>query len=99
MDAVGGALSVDHQPIAGDVAAFGDREARGSPGTRKWTGSSCIRRRELLLGIEFLEPELLADGQHVPVVEIGGARRTKRTAQSRGRFFNLADRLLEGVAL
>ena len=31
-----------------------------------------LQRRELLERIEFLHPQQLADGQHVPVVQIGG---------------------------
>ena len=50
--------------------------------------------------IEFLHPELLADRQHVPVVEIGGDRAAKRAAQADDAVFCLdPDGLLEGVAL
>ena len=37
----------------------------------KVVGLRCLQRWELLERIEFLHPQHLADGQHVPVVQVG----------------------------
>src|ERR1700754_1200766 len=37
-----------------------------------------LQRRELDVGLEVPQPKLLSDGQHVPVVDIGGRRRSNR---------------------
>src|SRR6185312_1669200 len=35
-----------------------------------------LHRRELLVGLKLLQPQRLADRQHVPIVDVGGGRRT-----------------------
>ena len=34
-----------------------------------------LHRRELLVGLKLLQPQRLADWQHVPIVDVGGGRR------------------------
>ena len=43
-----------------------------------------LQRRELLQCFEPFEPQLLADRQHVPVVNESGARSRKRAAHGHG---------------
>src|SRR5262245_28340646 len=58
-----------------------------------------LERRELLVRHQVSHPQLLADGQHVPVVLERGRRSGERTANAHARLLVDADRLLEGVAL
>src|SRR5215472_11255096 len=62
-------------------------------------GLGCLQRREGLVGQEFLLPKLLADRQHVPVIQESGNRATERTADAVNGLLTHTDRLLEGVAL
>ena len=41
-----------------------------------------LQRRERNVALELLQPQGLADGQHVPVIDIGGGRRSKRPAHT-----------------
>src|SRR5208337_2427306 len=43
-----------------------------------------LQRRELLVRFEFVLPQLLADRQHVPVVNVSGGRRAERAAYPGG---------------
>ena len=62
-------------------------------------GCRLLQRRVRLVRLEVLQPQLLADGQHVPVVLKGGHRGGECTAQAHRRLLVDADRLLEGIAL
>src|SRR5262245_20176707 len=59
-------------------------------------GRWSLQRRELLVRQQMLEPQLLTDGQHVPVVLEGRHRTAERTAQAHRRLLVCADVLLEG---
>ena len=45
-----------------------------------------LQRRELDVALEMHQPELLADGQHVPVIDIGGRRRSNRSGHTEQRL-------------
>src|SRR5213078_3431049 len=49
-------------------------------------GRRGLHRRVGLERLEFLHPQLLADGQHVPVVLKCGHRATKRASEAHGRL-------------
>ena len=57
-----------------------------------------LQRRVRLVGLEFLQPERLADGQHVPVVDVGGRRRAECAALTQSVFY-CDPRHLERIAL
>src|SRR5664279_502392 len=63
------------------------------PGLRR------LHRRKLLVRLEFLQPQQLTDGQHVPVIEEGGDGTGERAAHPVDRLLTHADRLLEWIAL
>ena len=67
--------------------------------TREIVGLRRLQRRELLVRIEFLLPKLLADRQHVPVIDEGGHGGCKRAAQAGDSLLAFADRLLERITL
>ena len=48
-------------------------------------GLRSLQRRELNEGLELLQPQLLPDGQHVPVVDVRGARRGQCAADGQSR--------------
>src|SRR4029077_2514476 len=58
-----------------------------------------LERRELLECLQVVEPQLLANRQHIPIVLEGGDRTAQRTAESHGRLLVDTNRLLEWVAL
>src|SRR5215831_737703 len=58
-----------------------------------------LHRRELPQSLEPFEPELLAEGQHIPVILICGRRSSKRASDAHGCFLGGADCLLEWIAL
>ena len=58
-----------------------------------------LQRREVDVGLKLLQPQRLADGQHVPVIDIGGGGRSKRPAHTEERLVLRTDRSLEGIAL
>src|SRR5882757_6540447 len=49
-----------------------------------------LKRGELLVGLEFPEPQRLADGQQVPVVDVGRGRCGERAAEPENRLLPLA---------
>src|SRR6266487_1318254 len=55
--------------------------------------------RELLVRLELLQPQLLADGQQVPVVYVSRDRPGERAAEPEIRLFLVAPRRLEWIAL
>ena len=57
-----------------------------------------LQRRERNVTRKLLQPQRLADRQHVPVIHIGGGRRSNRPAQSCERLVLRADGSLEGIA-
>jgi len=63
------------------------------PGLRR------LQRWICLVRLKFIQPQLLTEGQHVPVVLIGGARGTQRTTHAHGRLLLDADILLERITL
>src|SRR5215471_13673484 len=59
-----------------------------------------LKRRKLFVGLELLEPQLLADGQNIPVVYPRGDRSRDRTGErKRSRLVPFANRCLEWIAL
>src|ERR1700720_2078433 len=58
-----------------------------------------LKRGELLVGFQLLEPQHLADGQQVPVVDVGRDRPGERAAEPEIRLFLVAPRRLEWIAL
>src|SRR6266853_2041718 len=58
-----------------------------------------LHRRERHVGLELLQPQHLADGQDVPVVEIRGTRGGQCTAVAQQRLVVGADGRLEGITL
>src|SRR6266566_1612015 len=58
-----------------------------------------LQGRELLVGLELLQPQHLADGQQVPVVYPGRDRPGERAGHPELRLFLLAHRRLEWIAL
>src|SRR6266508_6953000 len=58
-----------------------------------------LKRGELLVGLELPEPQRLADGQQVPVVDVGRDRSGERAAEPEIRLFRLAHPHLEWIAL
>src|SRR6266436_5781307 len=54
---------------------------------------------EFLVGLELLEPQRLADGQQVPVVDVARDRPAERAAEPEIRLFPLAHPRLEWIAL
>src|SRR6266508_6913464 len=54
-----------------------------------------LKRGELLVGLELPEPQRLADGQQVPVVDVGRDRSGERAAEPEIRLFRLAHPHLE----
>src|SRR5262249_57720208 len=58
-----------------------------------------LQGRERLERLEPREPELLADGQQVPVVEECGRRSGQRTPDAHGALLAQTNGLLEGVTL
>src|SRR5207253_9983418 len=58
-----------------------------------------LQGRELLVGLELLEPQLLADGQQVPVVYVSRDRPGERAAEPEIRLFLRAPPHLEWIAL
>ena len=61
--------------------------------------SRILHRRERLVGFELREPQCLADGQQVPVVDVGRGRPGERAAEPEIRLFLLAPPHLEWIAL
>src|SRR5262249_24817362 len=57
-----------------------------------------LQRWERLEGLEPLEPQLLADRQHVPVVEVGGRGSRNSASDTVGCLLGCAYCLLERVA-
>src|SRR3954449_8758908 len=55
--------------------------------------------RKRLVGLELLQPQQLANGQEVPVVEIGRAWGCQRTAVGDEAFYITTDRDLERITL
>src|SRR5215471_9295571 len=49
-------------------------------------GLGRLQRRELLVRQQVLQPQLLTDRQHVPVVQEGGSWAAERTANAEGRL-------------
>ena len=49
-----------------------------------------LKRRELLVGLELLQPQHLADGQQVPVVDVSRDRPGERAAEPETRLFLVA---------
>jgi hypothetical protein len=66
---------------------------------REVVARRCLHRRERLKRLEPLQPKFLTKGQHVPVVNVGGARSRERAAQARGGLRVEAHCLFERVAL
>jgi hypothetical protein len=62
-------------------------------------GFGSLQRWELFIRQQMLLPQLLADRQHVPVVQERGHRGRERTADAHRRFLIEANRLLERIAL
>src|SRR5882672_7282714 len=58
-----------------------------------------LKRGELLVGFQLLEPQHLADGQQVPVVYVSRNRPGERAAEPETRLFLVAPRRLEWIAL
>src|SRR5215831_18071247 len=58
-----------------------------------------LERWELFECLQVLEPQLLTDRQHVPVVLEGSHRTTQRATNAHGRLLVDTNRLLEWVAL
>src|SRR5258708_33764288 len=58
-----------------------------------------LQSRELLVRHELLQPQQLADGQDVPVVEISGARGGQCPANGQRALLIFPDGLLERIAL
>src|SRR5436190_10490581 len=56
---------------------------------------SCLERRELLERLQVLQPQHLADRQHIPVVLEGSYRTSERPAKAHSGLLVNADRLLE----
>src|SRR3984893_19439711 len=56
-----------------------------------------LKRGELLVGFQLLEPQHLADGQQVPVVYVSADRPGERAAEPETRLFLLAPRRLEWI--
>src|SRR5215208_4207002 len=42
-----------------------------------------LHRRKLLVGLKLLQPQRLADWQHVPIVDVGGGRRADRATHTK----------------
>src|SRR5882757_561507 len=42
-----------------------------------------LHRRELLVGLKLLQPQRLADWQHVPIVDVGSGRRADRATHTK----------------
>src|SRR5215471_17701820 len=57
-----------------------------------------LQRRELLERLQVFQPQLLANGQEVPVVLERGCRGTERTARCKRRLHARANGLLKGIA-
>ena len=55
-----------------------------------------LQRRELLVGLELLQPQQLADGQHVPVVQISGARAARAPPIAKAGLLICPDGIFEG---
>ena len=62
-------------------------------------GLRSLQWRVLYIRFEVLQPQLLADGQHVPVVLERGHGGGERTAQAHSRLLADPDCLLEGIAV
>src|SRR6266566_3951614 len=58
-----------------------------------------LHRRVLLVGLELLQPQHLADGEQVPVVYVSRDRPGERAAEPEIRLFLVAPRRLEWIAL
>src|SRR5258708_1982499 len=58
-----------------------------------------LKGGELLVGFQLLEPQDLADGQHVPVIYVSRDRPGERAAEPEIRLFLLAHSRLEWIAL
>src|SRR5260370_36002990 len=58
-----------------------------------------LKGRELLVGLELLEPQRLADGQQVPVVYPSRGRCGERAAEPETRLSLIAHPRLEWIAL
>ena len=58
-----------------------------------------LERRVIDVGEEFFFPEELADGEEVPVVDVGGAWGGERAGDGEGALLLCADVVLEGIAL
>src|SRR5262245_34631156 len=58
-----------------------------------------LKRRELSIALELLEPQQLAEGQHVPVVEIARNRPGERTHVIQRGLLPVAHTRLEWIAL
>src|SRR5262245_26149435 len=60
-----------------------------------------LQRRELFVCLQMLSPQLLPNGQHVPIVQEGRYWATQRTTEPQRRLLRVegANRLLERVAL
>src|SRR5437773_11015842 len=58
-----------------------------------------LKRGELFVGLELPEPQRLADGQQVKVVDVGRGRSAERAAEPETRLLPLAHPRLEWIAL
>src|SRR5712691_8929987 len=58
-----------------------------------------LKGGELLVGLELPEPQRLADGQQVPVVDVSRGRPAERAAKPEVRLLLVAPRRLEWIAL
>jgi len=53
-----------------------------------------LQRRELFVRRQMPQPQLLADGQHIPIVQEGGCRSAERTTEARSGLLINADGVL-----
>src|SRR5262245_26583842 len=58
-----------------------------------------LHGRELHIGLEFLEPQRLADREHVPVIDVSCRRRCNRAGHAEERLDLLTDGGFERITL
>src|ERR1700754_2184635 len=58
-----------------------------------------LQRRIFFVTEQMFQPQLLTDGQHVPVIQEGRGRTAERTTDGQSGLLVDADRLFEGIAL
>jgi hypothetical protein len=81
-----GALTVGHPSIK-SLARVGRRFFELVHHLIEVIARRILHRRELLVGFELLQPQRLADGQHVPVVDVRADRSSESAAHTEHRLW------------